>query len=108
MTNEQSAMSMTVEDFLSYIKETKSKHTFKEYRIGIEKFSEWFGKSPNEILEMRKSDWVSGNLHRKKRFIREIEKYHKWLIENQKYSINTARNYCLGILQLFVDTTICQ
>ena len=101
MTDEQSAMSMTVEDFLLYVKETKSKHTFKEYRIGIEKFSKWFGKSANEILEMRKQDWVSGNLHRKKRFTREIEKYHKWLIENQKYSINTARNYCLGILQLF-------
>jgi len=101
MTDEQSAMSLTVEDFLSYVKETKSKHTFKEYRIGIEKFSKWFGKSANEILEMRKQDWVSGNLHRKKRFIREVEKYHKWLIENQKYSINTARNYCLGILQLF-------
>lgn len=101
MTDEQSAMSLTVEDFLSYVKETKSKHTFKEYRIGIEKFSKWFGKSANEILEMRKEDWVSGNLHRKKRFTREIEKYHKWLIENQKYSINTARNYCLGILQLF-------
>lgn len=40
MTNEQPAMSLTVEDFLSYVKETKSKHTFKEYRIGIEKASE--------------------------------------------------------------------
>ena len=68
MTDEKLAMSMTVEDFLSYVEETKSKQTLKEYRIGLEKFSKFFGKSQNEILEMRKQDWISGDLHRKKRF----------------------------------------
>ena len=79
MTDEQPAMSLTVEDFLTYVKETKSKRTFKEYRIGLEKFSKFFGKSQNEILEMRKQDWIGGDLHRKKRFTREIEKFHAWL-----------------------------
>jgi len=100
MSNGNMAMSMTVEDFLEYVKQTKSKHTFKEYRIGIKKFSEWFTKPPNEILEMRSQDWISGDMHRKKRFTRELEKYHKALLK-QGYAINTARNYCLGILQLF-------
>jgi len=101
---------MTVEYFLDYVKESKSKSTYKEYKGGIEKFSEWFGKTPNEILELRRQDWVSGDLVRKKRFIRELEKFHKWLLQpihtiknkpNQKYSINSARTYCLGIQQLF-------
>lgn len=48
MTNE-SAMAMTVEDFLEYVEESKSRHTLKEYAIGIKKFSEYFGKTPNEI-----------------------------------------------------------
>jgi len=91
---------MTTEDFLSYIEETKSKNTYKSYKYGIGKFSEWFKKPPNEILEMRKQDWISGDLHQKKRFMREIEKFHKWLIK-QGYTINSARNMCLGIMQLF-------
>lgn len=53
MTNGNAAMSMTVEDFLDYVNESKSKHTFKEYKMGIKKFSEYFKKTPNEILEMR-------------------------------------------------------
>jgi len=101
---------MTVEDFLDHIKEAKSKNTWKEYRRGIALFSEWFKKTPNEILEMRRQDWISGDLFRKKRFMREIEKFHKWLLQpihmirekpNQKYSINSARTNCLGIMQLF-------
>jgi len=93
-------MKMTVEDFLNYIKETKSKNTYKGYKHGINKFSEWFKKTPNEILEIRRKDWISGDLFQKKRFMREIEKYHKSLI-TEGYSINSARQMCLGIMQLF-------
>jgi hypothetical protein len=91
---------MNVEDFLNDIKETKSKATFKEYKHGINKFAEWFNKTPNEILEMRKQDWVSTDLHQKKRFMRELERLHSYLIK-QEYSINSARTLCLGIMQLF-------
>ncbi len=91
---------MKVEDFLNYVKETKSKNTWKEYRHGIEKFAEWFGKSPNEIMELRTEDWASTDLHQKKRFVREIEKFHKNLIE-KGYTINSARTMCLGLMQLF-------
>jgi len=91
---------LSVEDFLKYIKESKAKATFKEYAHGIRKFSEWFGKSPDEILAMRARDWKSDDLHVKRMFGREIEKFHKYLTEN-KYTINTARTLTLGIIQLF-------
>lgn len=92
---------MTVKDFIDYVKETKSKNTFKEYKRGIAKFCEWYGKDADAVLEERRQDWVSGDLFRKKRFAREIEKFHKALIEVQGYAINSARTYTLGILQLF-------
>jgi len=101
---------MTAEAFLEYVKEARSKNTHKSYKYGIEKFVEYFGKTANEVLEFRKQDWVSGDLHQKKRFTREIEKYHSWLLKpihtiqgkpNKAYTINSARNMCLGILQLF-------
>jgi hypothetical protein len=91
---------MKVEDFLNYVKESKSKGTYKEYKHGIEKFAEWFGKSPEEILELRIQDWASTDLHQKKRFVREIEKFHKNLIE-KGFAINFARTLCLGLMQLF-------
>ena len=91
---------MKVEDFLNYLKESKSKATYKEYKHGIEKFAEWFQKTPNEIMELRTQDWASIDLHQKKRFVREIEKFHKSLIETG-YSINSARTLCLGLMQLF-------
>jgi len=91
---------MTVEYFLDYVKESKSKNTHKQYKNGIEKFCAWFGKTPNEVLELRRQDWVSDDLVQKKRFVRELEKFHKQMIE-QGYSINTARIYCVGIQQLF-------
>jgi len=91
---------LKVEDFLSFIKESRSKATYKEYKAGIKKFSEYFGKTPDEILEMRRQDWISGDLHQKRRFGREIEKFHKWLLD-QGYAINSARTLCLGLRQLF-------
>jgi len=91
---------MKVEDFLQYIQQSRSKSTLKEYKAGINKFSEYFGKTPNEILEMRRQDWVSGDLHQKRKFGRELEKFHKWLL-NEGYAINSARTLCLGLRQLF-------
>jgi len=101
---------MTVEYFLNYVKNSKSNNTYREYKRGIEAFCEWYDKTANEVLEERRQDWISGDLVRKKRFTRELEKFHKWLTEpvhtirgkpNQAYSINSARTYCLGIRQLF-------
>jgi len=99
-----------VEYFLKYVKETKSVNTYREYEKGIVKFCEWYGKTPDEVLEERRQDWKSDDLMQKNRFVRELEKFHSWLLEpvheikgkpNTAYSINSARTYCLGIQQLF-------
>jgi hypothetical protein len=46
-------MEMSVQQFLDSV---SNPNTEKEYRHGIKKFCEWFGKSAEEILEMRKQD----------------------------------------------------
>jgi site-specific recombinase XerD len=93
-------MKMSVEEYLEDVKQRKSKQTYKEYKHGIERFSEWFGKSPNEILAMRKEDLQSDEKQVRERFLRELEKFHKHLFD-KGYAINTARTLCLGIMQLF-------
>ncbi len=74
--------------------------TRKEYRNGLRKFSAWFGKSADEILEMRRQDLKSEDSFQRKRFERELEKFHAYLKE-QGYSTNTARTVCLGLRQFF-------
>lgn len=91
---------MRAQDFLDYVRETKSKNTYKGYKFGLKKFCEWFGKSSDEILEMRKKDVISDDPMQKRRFTREIERFHAYLLK-QGYKINTARVLCLGIMQLF-------
>jgi hypothetical protein len=91
---------MTLEEYLEDLKARRSKQTLKEYKHGITKFSEWFGKSPDEILAMRKADLMSDEKQVRERFLRELEKFHKHLLD-ETYSINSARTLCLGIMQLF-------
>ena len=97
-------MHLSVKEFLDSV---SNKHTKKEYRYGIKKFRDWFNKTPEEILEIRKDDLTprpNENIieakHRAKRFEREIEKFHAYLIE-KGYAINTARTSTIGIRQLF-------
>jgi len=70
------------------------------YNHGINMFSKWFNKTPNEILQMRVEDWASTDIFKKKRFARELEKFHAWMLKND-YAINTARTNTAGIKQLF-------
>jgi site-specific recombinase XerD len=97
-------MELSVKEFLDSVTNPNTK---KEYRHGIKKFCEWYGKSAEEILELRKDDLTQRageNLieyrNRAARFEKEIEKFHSYLLD-QHYTINTARNLTLGIRQLF-------
>jgi integrase len=97
-------MEMSVKEYLDSV---ANPNTRKSYRIGIQKFCEWFGKAPSEILEMRKDDLNhkdGENLidyrNRAARFEKDIEQFHNYLLQ-QDYKINTARNLTLGIRQLF-------
>ena len=52
------------------------------------------------ILAERKQDLASDEPTQRKRFNREVEKFHKALLD-KKYSINSARISTVGILQFF-------
>ena len=97
-------MELSVKEFLDSVSNPNTK---KGYRHGLKKFCEWFGKSAEEILEMRKDDLTQRtgeNLieyrNRAARFEKEIEKFHSYLLDHN-YSVNSARNMTLGIRQLF-------
>jgi len=86
--------------------------TMRNYRRGLTLFSEWYKKPIETILEERKEDLTprpNESLieakQRATRFEKLIEDFHKWLItpqpDRESYEINTARTYCLGILQIF-------
>ena len=91
---------MQVKDFLSYIQEAKAKATYKNYTQGLKKFVEWYKKTANEILKERFEDLQSTDQNKRKRFNREIEKFHRHL-KNLGHPQNTAVAYTEGIRQLF-------
>jgi len=95
---------LSLQEFLDSV---QNRNTKKGYRHGLKKFCEWFGKSAEEILEMRKDDLTQRareNLiefkNRAARFAKEIEKFHSYLL-SQKYSTNSSRNMTIGVRQLF-------
>jgi len=79
--------------------------TRKEYRNGLTRFAAWFGKSADEILELRKADLKSEDTFKRKRFERELEKFHAYLQapkpQGQGSATNSARTLCLGLRQFF-------
>ena len=80
-------------DFLQSL----SKNTRKSYKTGLRKFEQYFGKSVEEILKLREQDLGSDDIHQKRRFKKEIEKFHQSLLD-KGYSVNTARTMTLGII----------
>ena len=46
-------MELSVQEFLDSVSNPNTK---KEYRHGIKKFCEWFGKGAEEALELRKDE----------------------------------------------------
>jgi len=96
-------MNLSEQTFLDSVTNPKTK---KCYKYGLNKFCQWYGKTAEEILELRKDDLtqrVGENLieyrNRASRFEKEIEKFHAYLLTSK--SINTARVQTLGIRQLF-------
>lgn len=97
---ENTTMTSKKQEFLNYYLEAKSKATYKSYKRGLALFEEYYGKDSDTILEERRQDIASGDITRNKRFSRELEKFHKWMLK-EGYSINSARTNTLGILQFF-------
>ncbi len=97
-------MELSVLEFLDSVTNPNTK---KGYRHGIKKFCGWYGKSPEEVLQLRKDDLTQRTgegliefKNRAARFEREIERFHGYLLA-EGFAINTARNLTIGIRQLF-------
>jgi integrase len=96
-------MELSTQAFLDSVSNPGTK---KCYKHGLNKFCEWYGKTAEQILELRKNDLTQQtgeNLieyrNRASRFEKEIEKFHAYRLT--RGSINTARVQTLGIRQLF-------
>jgi site-specific recombinase XerD len=80
-------------------------NTKKEYRNGLQRFAAWFKHSPDEILTMRKADLKIEDSFQRKRFERELEKFHAYLKapkpQGEGAATNSARTLCLGLRQFF-------
>lgn len=97
-------MQLSEKEFLDSVNRVSTR---KNYKMGIKKFEEFYGKSAEEILKLRMEDFSPKpdenpveRVHRAKRFERELEKFHSWLLEHS-YSINSARSLSIGMAQLF-------
>ena len=88
------------EKFLDYYKSARRKGTYKSYKRGLALFEEYYGKSTDKALQERRQDVASKDFTQNQRFVREVEKFHAWLL-TKGYSINTSRTMTLGIMQLF-------
>jgi len=88
------------QEFLDYVRKAKSKNTFKEYRIGLERFREWYGKDLDTILRERSEDLQSEDPVRRRSFERKLEEFHRAMLE-KGYGVNTCRTLTLGLIQLF-------
>ena len=91
---------MKAQEFLDYLHRAKSKNTYREYRYGLKKFSEWYGKGLDTILEERKHDLESDDPVRRRRFEHKLEEFHRSLME-RGYAVNSCRTLTLGLIQLF-------
>jgi integrase len=87
--------------FLKYYIDTKSKNTAKSYKIGLQRFEKWYGKTANDILEERRADLESKDFMRIRRFNDLLEKFGKDMQQKENLSINTTRTLSIGVIQFF-------
>lgn len=100
MESEGNMESVKAKLFIEHVKKTKAKNTIKSYMGSITKFIEFEKKTLDQILEERRQDIASGDFMRSMHFSRELEAFHKNL-SDRGFTINSARNYCIGIKQFF-------
>ena len=95
---------MSLEEFLGSL---PSRGTKKIYKMGLKKFFEWYGKTPDQVLQERKDDLTQRAeedlvtyRNRAANYARIIERFHAYLLD-EGYKINTAKSLTNGIRQLF-------
>lgn len=72
-------MELSLQEFMDSV---SNRNTKKEYRHGIKKFCEWFGKGAEEILELRKDDLTQ----------RPIREPYRLLAEGVNYRNSNSRS----------------
>lgn len=103
---------MTSEKMAKEFLDSLSLRTKRVYERGLDLFVEYYQKPIETILAERKEDLTprpNENLieqkQRAQRYEKLLEVFHTWLTQKQQnreaYNINSARIYCLGLLQLF-------
>jgi hypothetical protein len=108
--NTKPTMSKT-EKFLQDILQSKSKSTYKQYKMSINLFVTYYNETlgtnltSDELIAMRKQDFLSEDVDQQRRFFREMEKFYKWMMTGtatrEAYALNSARNMTLGINSTF-------
>ena len=95
---------MSVQEFLDSL---PSKGTKKIYKMGLKKLFEWYGKTPDQILQERKDDLTQRPnedlvtyKNRASHYSKIIERFHSHLLD-KGYKINTAKSLTNGLRQLF-------
>ncbi len=95
---------MSVQEFLDSL---PSKGTKKIYKMGLKKFFEWYGKTPDQVLQERKDDLTQRPnedlityKNRASNYSKIIERFHAHLLD-KGYKINTAKSLTNGLRQLF-------
>jgi len=89
------------EKFLQYYKDTKSINTARAYKMGLEKFEKWCGKTANEIYYEHMDNKASRNPMQVRYFRDVLAKWNKELIDSKELSINSARLMCMAVVQFF-------
>jgi len=98
--------------YIDFISSLRSKSTKTLYSKGIKVFCQWYHKSIDEVLEMRKDDVtprpsesIVEAKQRASRFEHELERFHNWLTrktdEREAYLPSTATSMCKGLMQIF-------
>jgi integrase len=97
-------LNMSVKEFLDSL---SSRGTKKVYKMGLKKFFDWCGKTPDQVLQERKDDLTqrAGEdlvtyKNRASNYSKIIERFHAHLLD-EGYKINTAKSLTNGIRQLF-------
>jgi integrase len=87
--------------FLKHYRESKSKNTARAYKLGLEKFEKYYGKTAQQIYEEHRANKASGNPMRVRHFQDVLAKWNKELIDSKTLSVNSAKSACMGVIQFF-------
>ena len=79
-----------------------SESTRKTYFIYIQRFSDFCGKTPDELIDERKSDWKSDDIFTRRKHEEKLKEFASYLQE-KRYSSNTIATATAAIKSLYTS-----